>query len=122
MSAITLYKRQNLPDTTSRPGLPMLPEAHQHIIGNLLYPVLQTFTGRQAISKEELKALYAMWTPLISGFEPEVYEIAARKMLMERKDRFRPVPAEVREYLQKAEAEFYARSGLPAQERDPKVL
>jgi hypothetical protein len=100
----------------------MSPEAHQHIISCLLYPVFQTFTGGQAISKDELKALYAIWIPLISGYEPESYQIAARKMLMERTDRFRPVPAEVRDYLKKAEAEFYARSGLTAQERDPKVL
>ena len=104
MTSILPFARASLPDTTAQPGMPASPEAKKYIVANLIYPILQTFTGGQSVSKEEITATVALWTDVLTGFAPEAYSIAARMMLMERKDRFRPVPAEVREYLERAEA------------------
>jgi hypothetical protein len=109
MNSIVPFARASLPNTTAQPGMPASPEAKKYIVANLIYPILQTFTGGQSVSKEEITGTVALWTDVLTGFQPEAYAIAARMMLMERKDRFRPVPAEVREYLERAEAQIQGR-------------
>jgi len=96
------YGRAHLPKTAVEPGGPVSNEALEFIITSFVWPVLQVFNGGQATSKAEMKGLLLIYAREVVGFEAEAYEPAGRKMIRERTDRFRPVPAECRQIIQSA--------------------
>jgi hypothetical protein len=111
MTNIVRHQCDSLPNTTTKPGMPVGNEVRLHITSNLLYPIFQTFAGGQAMNKSEVEGLVKIYVNVLTGFEPEAYAIAAAMMLEKRKNSFRPVPAEIRECLAEAELRHYKEGG-----------
>lgn len=101
MSALTTSK-SNAPNTLI--DLDQVPskEVCSFISREFTTAVLQVFTGGQVIDQHDLTFLQAIYDQALVGFPPEAYAEACKIMIMQRTDRWRPTPAECREWLEKA--------------------
>ena len=93
----------------NHPGVPV--QVAQLVYTQLVMPVTTMFDGGRVLPESERIMLYRMYVEDLAGFEPEAYAIARKLLVRDRKDRFRPTSAEVREYLEKAELQHYKAGG-----------
>jgi hypothetical protein len=104
-----------LPNTVIKPDLvnpPAIPDdVGLYIYDTLVAPLLRHFRGGTPMGPEEATKHRKELVAALIGFEAPAYGVAVRMMIDERKDPFLPVPAVIKDYLQKAERAHYAAGG-----------